>query len=155
MKNQKIIFTTKIPSQTKKLGGLLAKTILESGAGESARVLALAGNLGAGKTNFIQGFAKGLGIKETINSPTFVILRKYPLANACSGFEVFYHIDCYRLGSDKELLQLGVEGILKDPASIVAVEWPEIADNLFPRKVLMIEFETLGANERRIVINEK
>jgi tRNA threonylcarbamoyladenosine biosynthesis protein TsaE len=155
VKNEKIIYITKSPAQTKKLGVLLAQAILENGSGDQVRILALRGDLGAGKTNFIQGFAQGLGIRETINSPTFVILRKYPLADNCGDFKTFYHIDCYRLGSDKELLQLGVEDVLKDSANIVAVEWPEIAETLFSKKIITIEFETLGANERRILINEK
>ena len=155
MKNEKIIYVTKSSAQTKKLGFLLAKTILENGSGRQARVLALRGALGAGKTNFTQGFAQGLGVEETINSPTFVILRKYPLAKNCGNFKMFYHIDCYRLDSDKDLRQLGIEDISKDPANIVAVEWPDIAKALFPKKILTIEFETLSANERRIAISER
>jgi tRNA threonylcarbamoyladenosine biosynthesis protein TsaE len=155
VKNEKIIYVTKIPAQTKKLGFLLAQAILENGSGNQARVLALRGDLGAGKTNFTQGFAQGLGVKETINSPTFVILRKYDLEKNYGNFKMFYHIDCYRLDSDKDLLQLGIEDISKDPANIVAVEWPDIAKAFFPKKILTIEFETLGANERRIAISEK
>ena len=132
----------------------MAKTILETGEGECARVLALVGNLGAGKTNFVQGFAKGLGVKETINSPTFVILRKYPLAKSCGSFKTFYHIDCYRLGSVAELSQLRIENILKDPANIIAIEWPEIVKQILPKGFLAIDFKSLGGNGRRISVIE-
>jgi len=147
--NKRIVYITTSPSQTKKLGGLLAKAILENRPGRRGRVLALAGDLGAGKTNFIQRFAKGLGLKGAINSPTFVILKKYPLER-CGGFKTFYHIDCYRLASGTDLAQMGVAAILRDPADIVAVEWPEIVKDVLPEDILKINFKVAGANQRRI-----
>jgi len=140
--------------ETKKLGFLLAKAVLESGKRRRALVFTLAGELGAGKTNFIQGFAAGLGIEGTVNSPTFVILKKYPLENL-KNIKTFYHIDCYRLGSESDLAQLGVEKILADPANVVAIEWPEIAKNVLPRDALSINFEVFGNDSRRIVFDSQ
>ncbi len=137
------------PAQTKKTGCLLAKEILRAGAGGAARVLALSGQLGAGKTNFVQGFARGLGIKDVIASPTFAIMKKYRLLPA-SGFENFYHIDCYRLGSGRELAVLGAEKIFGDPANIVAVEWPQVAAEILPRAAIAVDFEIAGQRCRDI-----
>ncbi len=149
MKKQ-IICVAKSPAQTRKLGELLAKTILERGVGHRACVLPLIGDLGAGKSHFAQGFAKGVGIKTVVNSPTFAIMKKYPLKNR-GGFGTFYHIDCYRLELSADLALLGIAEILNDPANIVAIEWPDIAMDILPKDILKINFEVAAANSRRIV----
>jgi len=153
VKNKKTTYISDGAGQTKKLGLLLAKTILDAGAGKKAFVLALRGDLGAGKTQFVQGFAKGLGIEETINSPTFVILKRYPFAGG--GFKTFYHIDCYRLESGKDLEQLESAKIFADPANIVAIEWPDVAGNVLPKGCLGLDFEVIGEKQRRIAIGFK
>jgi len=79
-------------NQTKKLGEKFAKEILKKGVNV---VIGLQGELGSGKTTFIQGFAKGLGIKEKILSPTFIIYKSYPLPT--TNYKLFYHFDCYRI----------------------------------------------------------
>jgi len=152
MQNRKQIYAAESPRQTKKLGGLLAKEILKSGPGKSPRVLALTGDLGAGKTNFIQGFAKGLEIKETISSPTFVIAKIYSLKKSAE-FKNFYHIDCYRLKSGDDLALLGAKEIFSDPQNIVAVEWPKIVAGFLPKNALAINFEIIGKNSRRVAFN--
>ena len=149
-KDKKIVCITKSAAQTKNLGLLLAKTILESGPRDHALVLALRGNLGAGKTHFAQGFARGLGIGTTINSPTFVILKRYLLGGG--KFKMFYHVDCYRLGSANDLEQIGIAAVLADPANIVAIEWPDIVNDKSSKNFLDIDFETIGTNQRRIII---
>jgi len=78
---------------TKRIAKELAKTILKSPKRKRALVLALKGELGTGKTSFVQGLAKGLGVTGNILSPTFLIVRKYQLPNT----KHLYHIDCYRL----------------------------------------------------------
>src|SRR4030042_7068115 len=125
-------------NQTKKLGEFLAQK-LKQGARKQALVLGLKGDLGGGKTTFIQGFAKGLGIKQKVLSPTFIIMRKFQIPKSKlqtnSKFKIqkpsfhfpkmeanvkkrtrfspplkfknFYHIDCYRIGKPKEILNLG------------------------------------------------
>ena len=140
------------PAQTKRTGRLLAKEILRAGAGGAARALALSGRLGAGKTNFIQGFARGLGVKEAVASPTFAIIKKYGLPPA-SGFKNFYHIDCYRLVSGRELAVLGAAKIFGDPENIVAVEWPKIAAEILPRGTVAINFEIVSERSRDIEFN--
>ena len=150
MENKKIIYSTKTPPQTKKIGGLLAKTVLEAGSATGATVLLLRGELGAGKTQFVQGFAKGLGISDTVNSPTFTIMKKYPVTRP-GDFKYLYHIDCYRLDSGRDLAELGIDGILADPTAIVAMEWPSVAENqILFKSALEVVIDIVGASERKI-----
>src|SRR4030042_3218759 len=114
-------FFTTNPNQTKKAGELLAKEISKSSLSDRAFILGLEGDLGGGKTTFLQGFARGLRIKEKILSPTFVIMRKFHVP--CSMFHDFYHIDCYRVGKTKEVLDLGFKEIISIPQNIIAIEW--------------------------------
>jgi tRNA threonylcarbamoyladenosine biosynthesis protein TsaE len=89
--------------QTQNVARVLAKTLLETQPAKGAQVLALVGELGSGKTTFAQGLAKGLGIKEKILSPTFILLKEFNIRHPF--FRTFYHIDCYRLDNPtKELL---------------------------------------------------
>jgi len=131
------------------MGFTLAKAILKIGCGNHACILGLCGPLGSGKTKFSQGLAKGLGVRQTISSPTFVILKRYPLA-VSGSFKNFYHIDCYRLDSASDLAGLGIKEIFKDPTNIVVVEWPEIFSKKMTKKILIINFEAIGKNSRRI-----
>jgi tRNA threonylcarbamoyladenosine biosynthesis protein TsaE len=152
-KNKKIIYVTDSPEKTKKLGGLLAKSVLKSGGGGRATVLLLRGDLGAGKTQLVQGFAQGLGIKETVSSPTFVIFKKYPLAGR-GGFKNFYHVDCYRLKSGRDLETLGMDSVMGAPENIVAMEWPAMVENdLSLGGALEIALETVGENKRKIIFS--
>ena len=137
--------TTKNFKETQKLGEDFAKQILKNKPKNSAIVLALEGNLGGGKTTFLQGFAKGLGIKEKILSPTFVIMKR---------FGNFYHIDCYRLNSEGDILELGIKEVLGNPKNIVAIEWPEKIKNILPKDAIKIEFKFIDANKRDIIIYE-
>src|SRR3989344_677301 len=123
-------FITNNFEETQLAGQNLARQILAKKLDKQAVVLALSGDLGAGKTTFLQGFAKGLGITEVVNSPTFVILKKFKITRnkeqetITKRFENFYHIDCYRLDSPEEILQLDFKEIISDSQNIVAIEWP-------------------------------
>ena len=137
-------------SQTKNLGKKLAKDILKFSLKKKAIVVALEGELGSGKTTFLQGFAKGLGIKDKILSPTFVILKNFRLS--APNFKCFYHIDCYRIKKPKELLILGFKGIISNPQNIVAVEWAEKVGKLLPKESIILDFKFKKEKEREIVI---
>jgi len=137
------------PAQTKKIGQILAKEILKTKL-KRAFVLGLVGDLGGGKTTFLQGFAKGLGIKEKILSPTFVILKKFKVKSL--GFKVFYHIDCYRIEKPKEILDLGFKEIVSDPKNIVAIEWADRIKKILPKKILILKFDFINRNQREIEI---
>jgi tRNA threonylcarbamoyladenosine biosynthesis protein TsaE len=145
-------FITKTPSQTKKLGEILAKEILKSNFKNSV-ILALKGDLGGGKTTFLQGFAEGLGIKEKILSPTFIILKKFQIPN--SKYKYFYHFDCYRIEKSKEVLKLGFKKLISNPKSIVAIEWADKIRKIVPKNSLKIDFKFINKNNRKINVSLK
>ena len=109
--------------------------------------LAFYGDLGSGKTTFIQGLARGLGIKKRIISPTFIILRHYNLTQGN-----FYHVDLYRTESKHDLLGIGLDQIIQDPNSIVALEWAEKMGDLMPQKRIEIRLKYLNNQQREISI---
>lgn len=141
-------FLTRTPFQTKKLGEILAKEIMKIKSNKKALVIGLEGDLGGGKTTFLQGFAKGLGVRDKILSPTFVIFRKFLLKNNFS----FYHFDCYRIQKAKEVLSLDFKKIISDPRNIVTIEWADRIKRILPKGTLILKFIFLGENIRRIFI---
>jgi tRNA threonylcarbamoyladenosine biosynthesis protein TsaE len=102
-----------------------------------ATVVGLSGDLGAGKTAFTKAIAKHLGIKNKINSPTFVIMKKYPLKKN-PNHEFFFHLDAYRLKNEKELLYLGWEEIIGNKDHLVFIEWPENVSKIIPKHARFI-----------------
>jgi len=130
----------------------LAKKILKEPARRKAFVLALQGGLGGGKTTFLQGFAKGLGIKDRILSPTFVIMKRFSIKNKKSGFKNFYHLDCYRIKDYKDLLILDFKKIISDPFNIVAVEWAERVKKTLPSDSLFLKFEFINKTTRKLIL---
>jgi tRNA threonylcarbamoyladenosine biosynthesis protein TsaE len=143
---EKII--TNSAEETQKLGEKLAKEIK---SGKTAVVLGLQGDLGGGKTTFLQGFAKGLNIKEKILSPTFVILKHFKIKS--SEFEDFYHVDCYRINQPEDILELGFKEIISNPKNILAIEWPERILKILPKTAVTIKFLFIDENKREITIN--
>lgn len=125
--------------ETKKLAEKLARKL--------HGIIALTGELGAGKTTFAQGFAKGLGIREKIISPTFVLVRQHPIPNTQ---KILYHIDLYRLENFKEL---GLKEIMEDPNNIVLIEWAEKAKDLLSKNTIYINFKALDKNKREITLS--
>ena len=151
---------TKSTRETRKLAALLAKELLNWPAHrKSAITVSLRGDLGAGKTTFAQGFAKGLGVKEMIKSPTFVILKRYGIPTsyklqATSCLKYFYHLDCYRLKSAKDTRSIGLSEILKNPENLVLIEWPERIKNILSKKqIIAIKFSHIDETSRKISFN--
>jgi tRNA threonylcarbamoyladenosine biosynthesis protein TsaE len=157
-------YRTSSSEETKKLGHDLglslsratAKKIQEQGP----IVLALQGDLGAGKTTFVQGFLRGLGSKKRVASPTFVLMRRHALSTAIKGaaagkkFANVFHIDAYRLKKPEQMGVLGFEEILNNPRNIVLIEWPEHARKLLPKNTLWLKF-IYGKNENERTITIK
>lgn len=139
------------PFETKKTGESLAKKILKNKNDKKAKVLALEGDLGGGKTTFLQGFAKGLGVKDKILSPTFVLMKKFEIPKN-KKFKNFYHFDCYRIKSPKEILGLGFKEIISDPQNIIAVEWAERIKGILPSNKTLLKFNFLNKKNRKIWI---
>lgn len=146
----RVKYLTATPRQTKKLGEILAKEVLKTKLKKGALILGLEGDLGGGKTTFLQGFAKGLGIKEKILSPTFIILKKFKIKN--SKFKNFYHLDCYRIQKPKEILDLGFKKIISNPQNIITIEWADRIRQILPKKVIIIKFEVVDKKTRKIII---
>lgn len=142
-------YLTISPGQTQELGMALAREILKNNSRRAA-IVALEGNLGGGKTTFLQGLAKGLGIKEKIISPTFVIQKRFKILN--SRFKNFYHLDCYRIQKPEELLELGFRDIVSDPQNIIALEWADRIKKVLPKNMLWLRFEFINKNTRRIIM---
>lgn len=122
--------------------------------GETATVVALSGDLGAGKTAFVKLSAEYFGVKETITSPTFVIEKIYKLKN--QKFSHLVHIDAYRLESGEELLHLGFSEILKDSGNIIFIEWSERVEDILPKNILNIKMKFVDETTRLIeILNPK
>jgi len=153
--------TTKSSSETKAFGKKIAKELLTfyKHAGKSALVVGLHGDLGGGKTTFVQGFAKGLSIKEKILSPTFVILKKFSIPKflptlriSRPKFKTFYHIDCYRIQNQRELLDLGFKEIVSNPENIIIIEWADKAGKMLPKTAMVLKFEFINETTRKIIL---
>jgi len=122
----------------------LARHLLKQVSGPM--VLALHGDLGSGKTCFVQGLAAALGIDRPVTSPTFTLVHEY------QGTRPLVHVDLYRLRDSLDALMLGMEEYF-DSNGITAVEWADRAEDLFPAGAIHLFFETLpGAHSRRITL---
>lgn len=127
---------------------LLEKRTVEN----SASVLALRGTLGAGKTTFTQMLAKKLGITEVVNSPTYVIMKKYECADdGTSLFSNLYHLDAYRIEELDEMRVLGFEKILKEDDALVCIEWGERIKELLPAHTLYMHIDIEESETARTI----
>ena len=128
----------------------IAKKFLDSlKQGGEATVVGLRGNLGSGKTTFVQCVAKILGVHESVTSPTFVLVKTYPL-NA-KRYTLLIHIDAYRLERGEELLKLGWNDLAKNPDNLILLEWPERVADILPQKnYTEISFEFVDDVTRKI-----
>ena len=158
---------TNSASETEKLGENLALKVKNGG------LTALYGELGSGKTTFVKGLARGLGIKKRIVSPTFIFIRQYeilrsekartkethrecaehsPGVGELASARFFYHIDLYRINKAEDARGLGLEEILSDSKNIVVIEWAARIKKLLPKKRIDIHFKYLDENKREVLI---
>lgn len=138
-----MILESKSPEDTFQIGMRLGKLA------EAGEVYTLTGDLGVGKTVFTQGFAKGLGIEESVNSPTFTILQIYE-----GGRLPLYHFDVYRIGSVEEMDETGFEEYLMGDG-VSLIEWADLIDEILPRKCTRVLIEKdleKGFDYRRITV---
>ena len=131
-------FFSRSPEQTRRIGARLG------GALHAGDVICLQGDLGAGKTTFVQGVAKGWGSLDSVSSPTFIIVNEYRRAD---GGKLF-HMDAYRLDSTPEAEELDLDSMLADGA--LFIEWPERIDGLVPDEHLWIQLEYINDEEREM-----
>ncbi len=139
MADKHIQITTHSVTETQKLGQTIGAGI------HQAIIIALTGDLGTGKTAFVQGLAKGLGVSEKyyITSPTFTLVNEYP------GRRRLFHVDLYRIEHAPELAEIGLEEILREDA-VIAIEWAEklLTESLFDH--LELRFKMIDDDTRRI-----
>jgi len=146
-------------NETKRIAAKLAR-ILRGGD-----VLALVGPLGAGKTTFVQGLARALGIKQKITSPTFILLQSYnvPLVSPPKKGEtkrgcrvkILTHIDCYRLHDSPQLIDIGIRDHLNDPHTLTIIEWADRAKSIMPRHAYWMRFAHVKRNTRIITLDKR
>lgn len=181
-------FLSTSPKDTKQIAAQILENI-QTNDREGALVLALSGELGAGKTNFVQGVAQYLGIERNVTSPTFVLMKRYnthrkgveilenqldsaegrgvlgdsktprpslsrrPTSEGKSGaWQTLHHIDCYRIHSPQEILDLEWKDITSHKENLVLVEWAERIKDIVPKDAVWIKFENKGKNKREIMV---
>ena len=138
------VFYSNTESETENIGAEFAR-FLPSGS-----IVAMYGDLGAGKTAFVRGMAKGMGINAHVNSPTFTIVNEYPSA---PGSPELIHFDMYRLSSSDELFDIGWEDYIARDA-VCAVEWSENVNNAFFGDEIKVTIEKTGDSQRKITIEK-
>ncbi|HUZ39991.1 MAG TPA: tRNA (adenosine(37)-N6)-threonylcarbamoyltransferase complex ATPase subunit type 1 TsaE [Acidimicrobiales bacterium] len=116
----------------------------------SGDIVLLSGTLGAGKTTFVKGVAKGLGVRDRVTSPTFTMVREHQCFNDL-GIETLHHADVYRVESLDEVLDLALGELVED-AGVALVEWGELAASIFGRDVVTIDFQVLGDDSRILTV---
>lgn len=137
------VIETRSEEATRELGKILGKAVKEG------TVITLNGDLGVGKTVFTQGFAQGLGVEETVNSPTFTIVQVYE-----EGRMPFYHFDVYRIGDIEEMEEIGYEDYFYGNG-VCLIEWAELIKEILPEKYVEISIEkdlNCGFDYRKITI---
>lgn len=142
-------FETKTPKETAKIAAALAKTM------KGGEVLALIGNLGAGKTTFAQAFAKALGVKERVASPTFIFMHEHRLPSGVRGqgsaIRYFVHADAYR-GGVAELRSIGIQEYFGRPDVVVLIEWADRVKGLLPKRRITVRLKHLGGDRREVKV---
>jgi tRNA threonylcarbamoyladenosine biosynthesis protein TsaE len=141
---RKIVIQTRSASETVRIGKTIGTRLL------LGDVVALVGELGAGKTQFIKGLAAGLGIENSayISSPSFTLIHEYP------GAIPFYHIDLFRLGNEQEAEELGLEDYFQG-RGITAIEWADKIPSLLPEEYLLISIVYMDKDLRSLEISGK
>jgi len=137
-------------SDLKRVAGEILSELAKEQRPSSAVVLALHGDLGAGKTTFVQTLAEQLGVTESVTSPTFVIMKKYQTAD--QRFPTLVHIDAYRLDSVDELAVLGFASELAEERTIICIEWAEKVADLLPSSTKNFRFVLDSANRRTLIL---
>jgi tRNA threonylcarbamoyladenosine biosynthesis protein TsaE len=130
--------------QLKELAGELAKKLKPN------NVLALYGDLGAGKTTFTRFLVEVLGFDSRVQSPTFILVRNY---NKKEGrIKKVNHVDLYRLNNVNEVLDIGINEMIEEKDSITVIEWPEILNEMLPDNTMKIFFEYVDEDKRKVKI---
>lgn len=141
-----MIYQINTLGDTAKLARKIAKQYLDHGG-----LITLSGPLGAGKTTFTQSFARALGIRNRITSPTFILSRQYLVPQSSV---TLHHLDLYRLVSSVDLLSINLNELLQDPNNLIIIEWPEKISGYQNLPGLHLKFELLPDSSRQITANK-
>ncbi|MDP2721000.1 MAG: tRNA (adenosine(37)-N6)-threonylcarbamoyltransferase complex ATPase subunit type 1 TsaE [bacterium] len=141
-------FISNSPLETKNFAAGFAKNL------KPGIILALYGDLGAGKTTFIQGLAAGLGYKGKVTSPTFIFIRPYEISKQKRKIKTLYHIDLYRVEKPSDLETIGAREFIFDTEAVAAIEWPEKIEKILPTKTIKINLESISETKRKITVSE-
>lgn len=144
-------FTSHSEKETANCAAKLAKKL------KGGETLALSGELGAGKTAFTRGLAQALGVKQMINSPTFVFMKVYELPKAKASdkkktIKRLVHVDAYRAADARTLRAIGLEDYIGDAETVVVIEWAERVKEILPAKIIHISFEHRLETQRFITV---
>ena len=148
----RMMYVSQSPEETQRIAREQALLLSKQGRGEPL-VIALEGELGAGKTTFTQAFAEALGVHEHVKSPTFVLMKHYQLANV-PNYHTLYHLDCYRLTSAADLAPLGGGDIIHRTGTIILIEWAERVAEILPRNHWVIHIDHVAEQTRNISITK-
>jgi tRNA threonylcarbamoyladenosine biosynthesis protein TsaE len=138
--------TSKSEAETRQFGTTLGRLL------RPGDVVLLHGDLGSGKTTLTQGIAKGLGIEDYVQSPTFTLVAEHPGQSKTGNPLTLYHLDLYRLDDPSELESFGYEDLVTQSDGVVVVEWPERAGGILPDDYVLIVIEASGPDERQLSI---
>ena len=139
--SETLTFISRGPRETRRLGERLGRRL------RPGDVVLLSGELGAGKTVFVQGVARGLGFQGAVSSKSFVLLGEYP------GRVKLYHADLYRLEAPEQAEELALDEVCAD--GTLVVEWPERAEGIFPPDHLLVRFSVTGERSRTLVLEAR
>ncbi len=135
---------------TQAIAAKLAQKVRAAMPLAAATIVALRGELGAGKTTFTQGFARALGVVQTPKSPTFMLAKQYAIPRTSYSL---WHLDCYRLKSHADLAVIDLHALYGDANNIMMIEWPENIGDGLPRDRIEVHFEHAGDDKRSITIS--
>lgn len=117
---------------------------------DGATIIGLYGDLGSGKTSFVQQIAKILGVRSLVQSPTFVIIKNYKLLT--TNYKLLTHIDAYRLDGGTDLKKLGWNTLASDPANLILIEWANRVTDILPPDHHKLRFEFVNDTTRKIAL---
>lgn len=120
---------------------------------EKGAIFGLIGDLGAGKTTFVQGMAKGLGVKQKVTSPTFVVMKIYDIFGN-KNIKKLAHVDAYRLKDSKDLTDIGVDEYFNRNDTVIVIEWAEEIKKILPKSTRFISIAIKGENYRLITVGD-
>ena len=138
----KTVFETNSPAETEQIGFALGSRLAPG------TVIAMTGDLAAGKTTMLRGLARGMGLSDDVTSPTFAIVHEYREGNL-----PLFHFDMYRLASSDELFDIGWEDYIRE-GGVCAVEWSENVADAIPSDAIRIDLQVTGDSSRKITITE-